>query len=359
MHHSIEHRLRTDINSPRPSLQSAWLRTLTATCLVTLIGGCWADSTELVVYAALDQEFSQPQIKRFETQNGIRVASKFDVESTKTVGLTNAIIAEAKHPRCDVFWNNEILNTLRLQKRGLLRPYRSAAGNRFPALFRDPNGYWYGFAARARVLLVNTKRLTTADRPTSIRDLIDAKWKGQTGMAKPLFGTTATHATVLFHLWGAEEARSFFQRVADNVQVLSGNKQVAFAVARGQLAWGITDTDDAIIELEKGAPVTIVYPDQATGEMGTLFIPNTVAIIANSPHTEAAEQFVDFVLSPDVEQALAAGPSAQIPLNPALKVETRVATPRDVRPLVVDFGAVVDSWEVAAPVLQEIFVRAN
>ncbi len=48
------------------------------------------------------------------------VLSKFDVESTKTVGLVEAIIAERERPRCDLFWNNEILNTVRLEKLGLL-----------------------------------------------------------------------------------------------------------------------------------------------------------------------------------------------------------------------------------------------
>ena len=362
MTHSSEHPVAIDSQMCSPGDRPApagrgrsSLAPLVVACLAA-VSGCWSPSSELVVYAALDQEFSQPQLQRFAAATGIQVAGKFDVESTKTVGLTNAIIAESKHPRCDVFWNNEILNTLRLQKRGLLRPYDSVVGRQFPSPFRDPQGHWYGFAARARVLLVNTNRISDAG-PTSIRELVDPKWKQQVAIAKPLFGTTATHATVLFHRWGTTEAESFFRRVAENARVLSGNKQVALAVARGQVAWGLTDTDDAIIELEKGQPVRIVYPDQADGHMGTLFIPNTVAIIAGSPHPQAAEQFVDFVLSAEVERALAAGPSAQIPLSPSLQIETRVATPRDIRPLAVDFAAAADSWETAAPRLREIFLR--
>ncbi len=49
--------------------------------------------------------------------------AKFDVESTKTVGLVNQIIAEQKTPVCDLFWNNEIMHTVRLQKLGLLEPH--------------------------------------------------------------------------------------------------------------------------------------------------------------------------------------------------------------------------------------------
>ena len=45
----------------------------------------------------------------------------------------NRIRAEAQRPRCDVFWNNEILNTLRLEKRGLLTAYVPPTAAEFPA----------------------------------------------------------------------------------------------------------------------------------------------------------------------------------------------------------------------------------
>ena len=103
------------------------------------------------------------------------------------------------------------------------------------------------------MLIVNTKLVPESERPKSIIDLADPKWKGRCGMAKPLFGTTATHAACLFAAWGDEKAKDFFKQLkANDVQILSGNKQVALAVGGGQLAFGITDTDDAIIELEKG-----------------------------------------------------------------------------------------------------------
>ena len=68
--------------------------------------------------------------------------------------------------------------------------------------------------------------------------------------------------------------------------MLSGNKQVASAVGSGQLAlFGLTDTDDAIGEIEAGRPVAIIYPDRGeTGELGTLFIPNVLAIPKGAPH---------------------------------------------------------------------------
>ena len=67
-----------------------------------------ASAQSVVVYSALDQEFAEPVLKAYAKSNGVRVLPKFDVESTKTVGLTNLIIAEAGRPRCDLFWNDDL-----------------------------------------------------------------------------------------------------------------------------------------------------------------------------------------------------------------------------------------------------------
>ena len=110
-------------------------------CLTILFSsiGCWSSSdNEVVVYTALDSQFSEPVFEAFTAETDCDVRPKFDTESTKTVGLANAILAEAQRPRCDVFWNNEILNTLRLQKAGLLEAYNPPAAENFPPPFVRP-----------------------------------------------------------------------------------------------------------------------------------------------------------------------------------------------------------------------------
>lgn len=327
---------------------------------VFLTSGCISSGgpAEVVVYSALDREFSEPILEDFSNATGISAVAKYDVESTKTVGLTQALIAEAGRPRCDVFWNNEILNTLRLEARGLLQVYHPAAAANYPEMYRSPDGTWYGFAGRARVLLVNTKMVPESERPTSIYDLSLPKWRGQTAIAKPLFGTTATQCACLFAFLGQQKAQDFFLDLKRNdVQVLSGNKQVALAVAAGQAAFGLTDTDDAIIEVEKGHPVAIVYPDRQPDQLGTLFIPNTLCILKNAPHPENARKLIDFLLTPEVETKLASGPSAQIPLNSKFAAETRVETPRTVKSMPVDFAAAARQWDTAAAFIRDQFTQ--
>lgn len=175
-------------------------------------------------------------------------------------------------------------------------------------------------------------------------------------MAKPLFGTTATHAACLFAKLGSAVAQQFFLDLKRNgVQILSGNKQVAVSVGNGSLAIGLTDTDDAIGELEKGNPVRLVYLDREPGQLGTLFIPNTLAAIDKSPNPSGAERLADYLLSSEVEAALARGPSAQIPLNPGVNVESRVETPVTVHAMDVDWNAAAEQWMSTAKFMEQHF----
>ena len=310
----------------------------------------------VVVYAALDREFSDPVLKDLARRAGLTLRPKYDVESSKTVGLVNTIMAEAVNTRCDLFWNNEILNTIRLKRKGLLQPFHPGAAGELPTTFVDPDATWYGFAARARILIVNTNLVPEAERPRGIADLLDPRWKGKIGIAKPLFGTTATHAACLFASWGDDRAKDYFRKLkANGVQVLSGNKQVAQAASSGQIAFGLTDTDDAMGEIEAGAPVTIIYPDRNPDQMGTLFIPNTLCLIKNAPHPEAARKLADAIVSAEVEARLADGPSAQIPLLKSVARPARVETPATVHPMAVDFQQAADAWDQAAAFLAKEF----
>lgn len=312
---------------------------------------------EVIVYTALDRQFSEPILNDFTARTGIVVRPAYDSEATKTVGLTNKIRAEAGRPRCDVFWNNEILNTLRLKKEGLLQPCAPAEAANYPPQFRDADGYWFGFAARARVLIVNTQLVPAERMPTSIADLADRQWQGRTGIAKPLFGTTASHVACLFALHGEARARELLDSFRQNdVQILSGNKGCAEMVGAGRLAMALTDTDDAIVELEAGKPVKIVFPDGGPDQMGTLLLPNTLALVKGCPHPEAGAQLINFLLSAEVESRLAAGPSAQIPLHQAAPVPSRVGRLDAIRTMQVDLTKAADAFGAAAKYIEQHFL---
>ncbi len=316
---------------------------------------------EVVLYCSTDRQFAEPILGAFQRRSdGTTVASQFDVETSKTVGLVARILEEKALPRCDVFWSGEILHTIRLQQAGVLERRKWKWADGIADGFQASDGTWIGVGARARVLLVNREKLKDSSAwPKSVAELADTRWKDQCGLAKPHYGTTATQMVVISSLGlGAKLDASGFddwlRRVKNNAVVLGGNKQVAQAVASGELNWGLTDTDDAQIEIENGAPVSIVFPDQADGEAGCLLIPGTVAVIKNGPHPIAAKELADSLASPETERRLTLGNAAQFALWPENQKHARIK-PAELKSMKVDFESVAKNWEAVFEKLRTVF----
>ncbi len=318
----------------------------------------------IVLYCAQDREFAEDVLATFRQESGLRVTPKFDTESTKSVSLYTELVSERERPRCDVFWNNEILSTIRLQRRRMLEPYDSPSARKlvpFPDSARTPDHTWHAFAARARVLIVNTRLVPPVDRPHSLLDLAHSRFRGQVVMAKPQFGTSATQAACLFQVMGTDDAKSYYLGLWHNdVQIAPGNKQAAEWVGEGKAAVGVTDTDDALDEVKKGSDVVIIYPDRDEKQMGTLYIPNTIGIIRGGPNPEGARRLVDFLLSAEVEGRLAEADSHQIPFNPEVRsrLPKTVETPPAVKAMEVDFARAADLWDEVQTFLRDELPRS-
>ncbi|MAW59456.1 MAG: iron ABC transporter substrate-binding protein [Planctomycetes bacterium] len=312
---------------------------------------CGGAEYDLVVYASHDQEHSEPIIKMFEERTGLKVRAQYDVEQNKTVGLVNRLIAEKDAPQCDVFWNNEIAHTIRLKRLGLTQPAESEATRAIPAEFRDAEGHWVGFAARARVLMVDPKQLEAAGTslPPSIWEMTAAEYAKYGSMAQPLTGTTLTHFAVLSQQLGREQVLDWLRASRESgIALTNGNATSMKRVCQGDFPWCLTDTDDAAAAIANGYAMEVVYPDQTDAVQGTLLIPNTACMIAGSERMEAAQQFIDYLVSPEIEEYLANSRARQIPLHPEAKAPEGLQLPfRDFAVLAVD-------WEAAATELQEV-----
>jgi len=256
-----------------------------------------------VCYTSVDEQYAQPIFQAFEIATGFHVLPVYDTEAAKTTGLVNRLVAERAYPVCDVFWNNETTQMSILKQYDILRQLPDDAGKGILAAYRDPDDLWAGHAARFRVLLVN-KNVLKGSSPSSVLDMVSPAYpRGSIGMAMPLFGTTAAHAAALYAVLGDARARSFFQQVgAAGVRIVDGNATVRDLVAQGTLAWGITDSDDALVAVKRGDPVSVIVPDQ--DGMGTLVMPSSVAVIRGSPHTEEANSLARYLLTEEVESTL-------------------------------------------------------
>jgi iron(III) transport system substrate-binding protein len=312
----------------------------------------------VVVYTSVDRVFSEPILDAFEAETGIEVLPVYDVEAAKTTGLMNRLIAEKDRPKADVFWSGEFAMTITLQDEGVLAPYRSDQCADIPAVFVDPEYHWIGFAGRARVLIVNTDEVPPDRFPRSIYDLLDPAWPAdRVGIAYPMFGTTATQAAALYADLGPEAARDYFQGLVDRgVRVVDGNSVVRDMVAAGQLAFGLTDTDDACSAVERGDPVAIVFPDQGEGDLGTLVIPNTVALVAGGPNPEQGRAFIDYLVSVETEQRLVDSGWSHVPVRP-LESGPACIDASNVRAMDVALGQVYRELARSQVELGEMFVR--
>lgn len=334
------------MSTARPTRRSF----LTALAGVGVAAGCKPRKPEIVVYTSIDQPFAEPVFMAFQGQTGVTARAVFDTEETKSTGVVNRLIAEGAHPQADVFWSGDPVRIFLLIKRGLVEPYRSPNAAGLPAAFRAPDGTWTGTAARARILLVNKEQVSKADAPRSLRDLTSNRWKGRTAIANPLYGTTTMHAAALFATWGDAQATKFFEELkANGTRVASSNGEVKRLVASGEIAVGLTDTDDAHEALEEHAPVFVVFPDQDGA--GTLIVPTAVALLRGGPHPAVARRLIDYLLTSEVEAQLAQT-GGYMPLGESVPVPSSMRRVADIKAMAVDYARIAETMERIQPWLR-------
>ena len=208
---------------------------ITLLAIAFLLSACQGSRAlpQVVVYTSVDQVYAEPVLQAFEEASGIRVLAVYDVEATKTVGLAQRLLAEKGNPQADVFWSGEFTQTMFLNEQGVLAQYRTPTATGLPSGYMDPQGYWYAFGGRARVILVNTNLVRPGEERLNY-DLLAERYTPPTGPGKPVIWHD-------FHPGGgvicAEWCRCLpciFQKIAQRgVQVVDGNSVVREMVANG------------------------------------------------------------------------------------------------------------------------------
>ena len=95
----------------------------------------------------MDDVYAKPIIKDLEKQTGLQIDVLYDTEAAKTAGLANKIRAEKLRPQGDVFWSSALLQTLLLNREGLLQPYVSPSAKEIPQAFKAKDGSWTGLGS--------------------------------------------------------------------------------------------------------------------------------------------------------------------------------------------------------------------
>jgi len=308
------------------------------------------DTNEVVVYVSEDQVFSEPILMDFEAETGIRVKAVYDTEETKSTGVMNRLIAEKDNPQADVYWANEPIRAIVLKQKGISGKYFSTNAEGIPANFKDPQGYWTGFSARARVLIVGARE----EMPTSIFAYTDERWRNKGVVANPLFGTTTSWVAALFTIWDEGKAENFMEKMKQNgTKMSTSNGESAMLVANKEFVFSLVDSDDATNAIRDGKPVRQVYPDQEEGGLGCLVLPNAAVLIKGGPNPENGRKFIDYVLSSQTERKLAFADCAQIPLHEGVETPEDVIKIEELKSMKVDFETVAKKLQEIQPYLKE------
>lgn len=135
------------------------------------------------------------------------------------------------------------------------------------------------------------------------------------------------------------------------------NGDVRRRVAAGDCAVGLTDTDDANVALQEGKRVGVVYPDAET--IGTLIIPNAAVLVAGGPNAANARRFIDYLLRPETEQALAESAAAQMPVRQGVEIPEYVRPLHTITSMAVDYVTLAERLEQLSTAFLKDWVDAN
>ncbi len=294
------------------------IKALPALLLIALLTlSCTNNKTknEVVIYTSVDQVFSSKILKEFEKETGIHVKAVYDTEASKAVGLEKRLLAEKEHPKADLFWNSENLRTARLDVHGIFleQPSKAELYKQIDTHYFSDKSSWFGMGMRARVFIVNTDLLTESSYPSKLEDLTDPKYRGKIAISNPLFGSASAQFAALYAKWGEARFITFLKALkANDVAVLAGNSTVKSAVGHGEYPFGMVDTDDALVGIEQGLPLKMIYYDQDKEGMFAAY--QTLAILKNGPNPKVAQKLFDYLLNASIEEKLITMHAVQFPI---------------------------------------------
>jgi iron(III) transport system substrate-binding protein len=323
-------------------------------CLAFLSACDRAPTNRVVIYTSVDEPFARAVLKRFEADTGLTVEAVYDTEAGKTTSFLHRLRREAESPRADVWWSSEVFTSVELAAEGLLQPYESSEAADIPSAWKDPDHFWTGTAARARVVAYHPDRIDPAELPPTWQGYATSDWAPRVAIANPQFGTTRGHVGAMFAFWGPEAARDFLRTLkTEGATVAEGNGQTVRLVAGGQVDLGFTDTDDVWVMQERGEPIELVYPRMGP-DRPAMWIPCTAALVKGAPHPDAARRLIDYLVSAAVEEQLAASDSRNVPVRPALRKQVGYDGPT---PEPLPYAEIAATLETAMQATRDILLR--
>lgn len=259
------------------------------------------DAATLVIYSGRSEELVQPLLDQFAEEEGIDISVRYG----DSADLALAIDQEGDKGRADVFFSQSPGAVGYLTSKDRLATLPQSVLDLVPAEDRSAKGTWVGVSARARVLVYNPELVDEADLPDSVLDVTGLDYAGKVAVA-PTNGSFIDFVSGLRSQIGDDEAAAWLEAMADNESpTYANNNAILEAVDRGEVPMGLVNHYYLVKARQENPDISAENHFFPEGDDGSLLLVSAVGITATSTHTEAAEQFVEFLLSPEAQQYFA------------------------------------------------------
>lgn len=277
-----------------------------ATAAVSLLS---ANADVVNVYSHRHYAGDQAINRMFTEKTGIEVK----VVNADADQLIERLKSEGENSPADILVTVDAGRLQRAKADGLLQPLKSETLEKAtPKELRDPDGYWYPYTLRARVILASKERVK-AGEIKNYEDLADPKWRGRV-LAR---SSTSTYnqglLASLVTANGKEEAASWAKGVVSNFTrpPQGGDRDQIKAVASGLADVCISNTyylglllnakDEA--DRKAGEAVTVIFPNQ--DGRGAHVNVSGAGITKHAKNVDQAKAYLEFLVSPEIQKLIA------------------------------------------------------
>lgn len=261
-----------------------------------------AAAETLTLYSAQHPQVVRMLTEAFTKETGIAVR----IHSGEGPGIANQILREGKASPADVVFVENSPELVLLDEHHLLTAVTPATLALVPHSDSAPDGHWLGVLARQNVLAWNPKLIKRQNLPRTLLALAQPEWKGKIALA-PSDADFLPVVGAMIESEGQAKTLAWLEGLRRNAAIYQDDEGVAAAVNRGRVATGIINNYYwARLRTELGAahtPSRIAHFEP--GDIGNLINISGAAVLASSPHQEAAQRFLAFLVSRKAQEMLA------------------------------------------------------
>jgi len=295
---------------------------------LTLAMPAAAQEQTVNLYTSRHYQTDEALYDNFTKATGIKVNR---IEG-KEDGLIERLRNEGANSPADVFMTVDAGRLWQAEEAGLLQGVRSEAlEKRIPAHLRHPEGKWFGFSTRARLIFVNKDAVKPGEIKT-YEDLADPKWKGKICVRSStnIYNLSLMGALIEEH--GEKKAEEWAKGVVENFarKPQGGDTDQLKAAAAGECAVALSNhyyyvrllRSDKAEDKQVADKLAPVWPNQ--DGRGVHVNVSGAGLAAHAPHKAAAIKFLEYLAS-DAAQGYFAGGNNEFPAvplevdNPALR----------------------------------------